>query len=286
MAQIGELLARIRSKQDLSLHDVEQATKIRIKYLQALEAEEYDQIPGQVYVIGFLRTYCRYLGLDAETIVNEYKQQEQNLEELTADEQPADIDMHQSGKSKKVYLGAIAGFILIGMLVLTTAMLLGNNGNSVPTPVVTPDEIDTPVIVDKQPSASPKDDQQSIDREQEQQDADNAKQETALPEEGIYGEIKVAEAKRCWVRISIDQKEVFSGTIIGPFLKTVSGKSDMHVVFGNAGAVSVTINGVDAGKIGQAGEVVHFDAQTEANGKLKLTINDQSRWVDPTGQTQ
>jgi cytoskeleton protein RodZ len=59
--KIGEILRTERESRGLSLIDVEEETKIRAKYLQALEEENYDEIPGEAYCMGFLRNYARFL---------------------------------------------------------------------------------------------------------------------------------------------------------------------------------------------------------------------------------
>jgi hypothetical protein len=70
--EIGNSLREARYRQQLELSDVEQATKIRARYLQALEEESFDALPAQTYVKGFLRTYADYLGLDGQLYVDEY----------------------------------------------------------------------------------------------------------------------------------------------------------------------------------------------------------------------
>jgi cytoskeleton protein RodZ len=70
--EIGNSLREARYRQQLELSDVELATKIRARYLQALEEENFDALPAQTYVKGFLRTYSDYLGLDGQLYVDEY----------------------------------------------------------------------------------------------------------------------------------------------------------------------------------------------------------------------
>jgi cytoskeleton protein RodZ len=70
--EIGNSLREARYRQQLELSDVEQATKIRARYLQALEEESFEALPAQTYVKGFLRTYADYLGLDGQLYVDEY----------------------------------------------------------------------------------------------------------------------------------------------------------------------------------------------------------------------
>src|SRR2546421_12255996 len=70
---IGEVLKRTRTRRKLDIHTVEQQTKIRTKYLRALENEEWDVLPGPAYAKGFLRTYAQFLGLDGDALVDEYR---------------------------------------------------------------------------------------------------------------------------------------------------------------------------------------------------------------------
>ena len=72
MFEIGNSLREARYRQQLELSDVELATKIRGRYLQALEEENFDALPAQTYVKGFLRTYADYLGLDGQLYLDEY----------------------------------------------------------------------------------------------------------------------------------------------------------------------------------------------------------------------
>ncbi len=59
----------------VDVHEVEEETKIRAKYLRALENEEYNLLPGNAYVKSFLRTYADYLGLDSRALVDLYRTQ-------------------------------------------------------------------------------------------------------------------------------------------------------------------------------------------------------------------
>jgi cytoskeleton protein RodZ len=70
---IGEVLKRTRTRRKVDIRTVEQRTKIRIKYLRALENEEWDVLPGPAYAKGFLRTYAQFLGLDGDALVDEYR---------------------------------------------------------------------------------------------------------------------------------------------------------------------------------------------------------------------
>jgi Helix-turn-helix domain len=72
MFAIGSSLKDARLRRGLDLPTAAEATKIRTRHLQALEDEQFDVLPGQTYVRGFLKTYADFLGLDGQLYVDEY----------------------------------------------------------------------------------------------------------------------------------------------------------------------------------------------------------------------
>jgi cytoskeleton protein RodZ len=85
MPEIGETLRETRMRRRIDMTEVEAATKIRAKYLRALENEEWDLLPGPTFVKTFLRTYAEYLDLDPRLLVEEYRQRYErpSTQELT-----------------------------------------------------------------------------------------------------------------------------------------------------------------------------------------------------------
>src|SRR4051794_7124621 len=75
MADIGPTLREARMRARIDITEVESATKIRAKYLRALENEEWDLLPGPTFVKSFLRPYGEFLGLDVPPLLEEYKRQ-------------------------------------------------------------------------------------------------------------------------------------------------------------------------------------------------------------------
>src|SRR5271169_439320 len=73
MPEIGATLREARMRERIDVSEVEATTKIRAKYLRALENEEWDLLPGPTFVKSFLRTYGNALGLDGRAMVEEYK---------------------------------------------------------------------------------------------------------------------------------------------------------------------------------------------------------------------
>jgi hypothetical protein len=73
--RIGTALAEARARAGLELAALEERTKVRAKYLRALEAEQWEELPSTAHAKGFLRTYADALGLDAELLVDEFRRQ-------------------------------------------------------------------------------------------------------------------------------------------------------------------------------------------------------------------
>jgi len=131
MADIGATLreARIRARIDIS--EVEAETKIRAKYLRALENEEWDLLPGPTFVKTFLRTYADVLGLDSRLLVEEYKLRH----ERPSESELRPISPPQAGRRRPQPQGVPRGYVvgLVVVLLLGTLYLLGSGGDDEPS---------------------------------------------------------------------------------------------------------------------------------------------------------
>jgi len=72
MKQIGLQLKKTREEKDITLEEVAEKTKIQSRYLQAVENGDWERLPEEVYLRGFIRTYAQFLGLDAQSLIKEY----------------------------------------------------------------------------------------------------------------------------------------------------------------------------------------------------------------------
>lgn len=73
MANLGDILREARLRRGLEIGDCESATKIRGKYLRALEENQFEALPGHTFLRGFLKTYADHLGLDGQALVDDYE---------------------------------------------------------------------------------------------------------------------------------------------------------------------------------------------------------------------
>ena len=79
MSGIGEQLRTAREAKGLSISDIEKATKIQGRYLEAIENNEFDKLPGDFYVRAFIRQYAQVVGLDGKELLSQYSG---NIEEI------------------------------------------------------------------------------------------------------------------------------------------------------------------------------------------------------------
>jgi len=234
MGKIGEALRRAREEKGITLREAEEATKIRLKYLDALEREEFTQLPGRVYAIGFLRNYARYLGLDWQELVEKLKKQWPDEEEV----KPTPSSTIQEKGPKKGFFTRWLGIFLV--LVMLWALNQGYNryrlslessaslpsGGEEPAQIVSPPPNPTP----PSPSSPPK-------------------------VSGVEVKIYIKE-KQCWIGVKVDGKNVFSGTLKGGESRTFHGDREITFTLGNAGVAEVTVNNEVLPPLGKEGEVV------------------------------
>lgn len=116
MFEIGESLREARIKRGLSPADVQKAIRIRDRYLQALEEERWELLPGDVYVKGFLRSYADFLGLDANLYIDEYNSRFAHSEDLQFPAPPPGA----AGSASRG-LGLLRPLLAIGVIVAIVA---------------------------------------------------------------------------------------------------------------------------------------------------------------------
>jgi hypothetical protein len=144
MFEIGNSLREARVRQGLDHPQVELATKIRAKYIRAIEDEHFEMLPSETYVKGFLRSYAEFLGLDGQLYVDEYNSRYvvDGFDDMPARRASPRI-RRDRGIERKVVLLALAGIAALTALVIV-AWRYGGGSPSQSTP---------PVLVQQTPPA-------------------------------------------------------------------------------------------------------------------------------------
>ena len=129
MFEIGNSLREARERQGLGYPEIELATKIRAKYIRALEEEDFTAIPGDAYIRGFLRTYAEYLGLDGDVYVDEYASRfiTSWRDELPPRPERRRIRTRERPIERRAVLLVLAGIVVITALVFAAWQLPGSS---------------------------------------------------------------------------------------------------------------------------------------------------------------
>jgi Helix-turn-helix domain/RodZ C-terminal domain len=133
MADIGSTLREARMRARIDISEVEARTKIRAKYLRAIENEEWDLLPGPVYVRSFLRTYGEYLGLDWRMLIDEYKRRYEG---------PSDHELRpvtSPGRERGPRRPSVPPWLVIAcvfVVIIVVLIVVGNNNNNKQTSTI------------------------------------------------------------------------------------------------------------------------------------------------------
>jgi cytoskeleton protein RodZ len=124
--EIGSNLRDARTRRGLELSQIERDTRIRPRYLQALEDERFDLLPGEAYAKGFLRTYANFLGLEGERFVDEYNSR------FPASEEPPNVKLARVKRRRSLFdlrFVAIPFAVLLGLIGWQLAKSGGSGGH-------------------------------------------------------------------------------------------------------------------------------------------------------------
>jgi cytoskeleton protein RodZ len=147
MPSIGETLREARMRQRLDIADVEDRTKIRAKYLRALENEEFGMLPGPTFVKTFLRTYAEMLGLDPHVLVEEYRAGFEREDEMEQPLGPPAVAGRDRRHGPRLGPGSLVLLVMVAIVAVLVAIGLASDddgdGNQVAAPETTQAETKT-----------------------------------------------------------------------------------------------------------------------------------------------
>jgi transcriptional regulator with XRE-family HTH domain len=226
MASFGDSLRRERELRGIDLRDVAEATKISIRFLQALESDRIEILPGGIFPRSFVRQYANYLGLDADRKVAEFLYHFGN-------ETPAVPAPSRPRSRLPVFVG-------VGVVVLAALGAWGfarwrerpaaeSVMPAAPTPTFPPDRVyppPTPTLL-----------------------ADGA----VPTSQGLV--LALAARQTCWVAVQADGKKVVDRVLNPGETESVTATSELVLSVGNAGGVSFTVNGRPGISLGDEGVV-------------------------------
>jgi cytoskeleton protein RodZ len=133
--EIGETLREARTRKGWSLKDAEDRTKIRSKYLQALEHDDFSVIPGPTFVRGFLRTYAGFLDLDAALLVEEYRARYEPEPDNLPLLRPSASQLRTRDRPRRRQGGTVVAGVLAVVIILVLAWIGWGNHRQAPAEI-------------------------------------------------------------------------------------------------------------------------------------------------------
>jgi hypothetical protein len=138
-SEIGPILRQARKRREIELSEVEQATRIRPRFIHAIESQEWDVLPGGVYTRGFIRTYAAYLGLDGDRLAEDYRRDvegaagglERGAQQTSVESAAARGERHSMLRAGWI---AVAGVVALAALAIIALPDGGGGGGEVASP--------------------------------------------------------------------------------------------------------------------------------------------------------
>ena len=244
---VGTILKEARLAKGLSIADAEQATSVRARYLEAVENDEYEKTPGEVFLKGIIRNYGNYLGLDGLELVKLYKANHQGVAAENINSagirEVEKVRLNIQLKEKRD-IGSGTGRFEMPQLPmkqiaagLAVVVLLGIGYVAVPK------------VIDYF---------KNMPQVEQKQEEVQANASTAVKPPSILDKVQVEmEAKdSCWTEVTADGKEVFVGMLNAKDKRTFEAKDKIVVKYGNIGAMKLIVNGQPVDLKGEHGVAV------------------------------
>lgn len=227
---LGDWLRDEREKQGYTLEDVEEETKIRKLYLEALEKEEYDVLPPRVYAVGFVKRYAKFLNLDERIVAEEFKLRAFGPEE---DEDQITVPVQERPKFSFPWKNFLAAAIFLAVAIWAGSFVV-------------------PWISERS-SHPPQNESPPLVRAPENgQVGDNI---PPPPAKQHQAHVVIKARQDCWLRVLVDGEPAFEAILPAGQEKSFAGKEKVYIKAGNAGGIDITFNGHTAPPLGTGAEV-------------------------------
>ena len=301
MTLVGETLRRERLKRNLDLEEISQELKISTRFLQAIENDQYDKLPGGIFAKSFVRQYARLLGLDEEAIAGEVQQALGSAPEVPqfagkakaagfAPIQVPKVEEWQTvGYKRFRWSGWLSAVVLVAVMLVCSAVYAWMQRPKSPVTAQTNSPMQSgaqsgarsapasaPVAAQPSPSTSanappppPVEPAATPAQVVEQRPAERKSPEpmpaepkpapavarVAPPNPAATVHVEITADEAAWVLARSDGKYAFSASMDAHTTRTVEGVKDVTLRLGNAGGMTISLNGKPIGPAGPKGQV-------------------------------
>lgn len=251
MSSVGEILKNTREAKGITIEQVAEATSIRMLYLVAIENEQFNLVPGEVYLKGFIRNYANYIGLNGPAMVEKYKEQvaANKKHEHSLPTQPQEFAEPQKtsifsqsnselSKGNSCVIKSFASKMMSKNLILALSCIVA---------LLFLGYIISGFFFDEKG----KDDNKINNVVSTQTSLKKPKESTVLKEQdSVYAvkdaasiEVQVVYSAECWTEAYADGKESFIGLMSNGKSINWSADKELVIKLGNVRAAKITCNG-------------------------------------------
>ena len=266
MPSIGETLRQVRLRQGLTVDEIAERTRISARLLEALEAEEWDKLPGRFFARAFLHQYASFLGVEAGQMRAELARLEVPAETAAPSPAPPQIRVAPIvpyARARRQALGRWLGSIAVLVLVVlgcagVYAIWQRTRATPIPAPgagaaaAAPASELSAPHPAQPAPPV-----------------AERAATPPPAPASPVAVEIRAAEP--AWIRVTSDGTVVFSDTLQPGQSRIFQAAETLHMRTGNAGGLDVVFNGKPVGPLGPRGHIRELEFTPAAHRILEPT---------------
>ena len=287
---IGNKLKKARKSRGLSLEDIKNKSKIKKSYLEALENDNFEKLPGEVYTKVYIRGYAKIVGIDPKKILSEYENQKNNDKNIKStnkneSKKKSEGNLNSFLNKDKIFKGLL-GIILILIIVLLSYNVFfrtdqnqnntannnqntevvqknntsdnssseGSNGES-NAAEISDEELESDLNNINQDDTNANDTNNTEKSESNNNENTNNEEQKPLIKDNSK-EIKIIASDKSWLQVNVDGELKFQGFINEDETMTHSGNETIRLKIGNGIAVQVEFDGEKLGPFGQRGEVI------------------------------
>lgn len=246
---IGQVLLQARQKLGKITKEVELDTKIRAKYIEALEADNFAVLPGSVYTKGFIKVYANYLGIEPEPLIQQYK----NLYEQENDLDIARMPSNLRVKKKKrptwfkfaVAFGTISA-VFVALIIWGAIVKNISNEDKVIVQDIKPRKTTVTAVAAKTTITTvktSKDDNESASATEDDNSNSGLDSESKDKAVDIKAKLTGINDEGSWIRVTVDGEKQFEGVIPGGETKTFKGSKSVRIRIGKPNGIKLVLNG-------------------------------------------
>ena len=242
---VGTILKEAREAKGISLMQAEKGTSIRKRYLEAVENDDYERTPGEVFLKGIIRTYGNFLELDGLELVNLYKARAAGgsaaVTRSTGIREVEKVKLNIQLKEKRDIGSGTGRFEMPSFKIPTRQLaagfavlaILGIGYFAVPKLIDYARSVPTPAPKQEQKAEAP-----------------------AAPVVLDKTVVEMTANGDCWLEVSADGKEIFAGMLTAKNTKTFEAKDKLIIKYGNIGVMELKVNGKAVDLRGEHGVAV------------------------------